>query len=425
MAGGRTLSYADRLNGQPCPGDLGHFSREPEVVRVQSAGGETLDADLLLIAPLLSVNWNPRCVRARRLVAALHGRGYEVGVVTAQVGAGDLHVNRDQVVYAAPAPERSPASGTASDIRSRLRQAAVAVARVVLPFTDSMIGWAIGAYRELRRYPKPPTLRAIYAMGYPHSAFALGAALSRRWGVPLVIDAGDPWPARGPLELWLRRWSFQRADALVVASETMAVSMAGPHHSRERVFVAPNGADELRSERGNGLPLVLHVGSLNRDRIDPGPAFSALAELAAEGRIEFVSHGQAWVPLPAKAAQHHHGTIDAEGAHELTSRASILLILGNQSAIGLPSKTFGLVRSDVWGLFVSELDWELGAELVRETAHGLVVHENSQAAIRKAALAILEREREGERPQPSSGYSWDRSLERMVEAVELVAGGPS
>ncbi|MCP9487655.1 MAG: glycosyltransferase [Gaiellaceae bacterium MAG52_C11] len=382
------------------------------------AGVDKREPGVLVVTPSLAISGlSPRGTRARRLVPALARAGYEVQVVTLDDGRlGELDAAA-KVICSPPGSFWTVPEEKGDKTFRALRAALVAGARVLLPLPDGQVGWALAAYRALRPRPKPPGLAAVYAIGAPFSALALGAALARRWDLPLIADLGDPWPRRGPAEFLLERWTMRRASAMLVPTKRMARAYRRRFRKIAQIVVAPNGADVLRSKRRKGRPLFLHVGVITGLRIDPEPAFRALAKLDREGLLEFVSYGGAWVPLPPEAAHHHRGPIPQPDARRLMAEASALLILGNRSDIGLPSKTFEVARSDVWALFVSELDWELGAEVIEETGSGEVVRMNAEPAIRAAALAILARERSGERPQPTARYSWEETLATAVDVV--------
>lgn len=353
---------------------------------------------ILLTASLSPGAVGPRGARSRRLLPAFDEAGYEVIGVT---------VDADRMFPAAPGPRWR-----------RVRATVVRMARALLPLTDHQIARSLAIYRKLRKLPRPPGLVAIYAIGFPFSALVLGARLSRIWGVPLIADMGDPWPRRGPAEYLLERWTLGRASTLVVPTERMAAVYRRRRRAGYRVVVAPNGADRVRSVRNRTRPLFLHVGTLSHLRIDPGPAFRALASMERDGLIEFASYGSTWTSLPPDVARHHQGPIATERAGHLLAQSSAALILGNRSPIGLPSKTMQVVRSDVWALFVTEHESELGAEMVVDTAHGEVVSENSEAAICEAALSILTREERGERPEPTDGFSWEETLAILIQVVD-------
>lgn len=184
------------------------------------------------------------------------------------------------------------------------------------------------------------------------------------------------------------------------------------------IVVAPNGADPIdRAATPAGEPpLFLQLGTLSSSRIDPGTAYGALAELDREGLIRFRSFGEAWVRLAPDAARHHLGVIGTEAARELMRAAAAVVVIGNRNALQIPSKVYEIARSQAWALCVTELDPDPGAEILRVSGHG-VIRRNDAAAIRSGALEIVERERRGERPQPTAGFGWEAMLDRIVALV--------
>lgn len=380
---------------------------------------------ITLIAPYLEPDGiGPRATRSRRLAAGFREAGRPVHAIVTDGGRGP-----DRAVGAEPlAAARGPLIGRMEEpgigFRRRLRAAAVGRARRALPLPDAHIGWALNLARSrgLARPPSPATI--LYAVAAPFSSLVLGAVLSRRWGVPLIGDLGDPRPLRGPGEARLAAWTMTRLSALVVTNERTAASYREHVSPGLPIVVAPNGADELgRTAGGAGLPpLFLQLGTLSGSRVDPNPAFGALAGLEREGRLRFRSHGEAWVRLDRRVERHHLGVLSGDEARALMSAATALLVVGNRDATQIPSKVYEIARSRAWGLYVSELDGEPGAAILGRSGHG-VVCANSEREIRAGALELLAREARGERPTPSPAFEWRCTVDRVVALVEANGRG--
>lgn len=375
---------------------------------------------ITLVAPYLVPNSiGPRAARSRKIAAGLQAAGHELHAVVIDDGLPPDPTIEGQVLAAAPGPLVGEMGEPGMNARRRLRAAAADQARRAVPLPDAHIRWATALARDpaLERPPSPDTI--VYAVAAPFSSLVLGAILARRWGVPLIGDLGDPWPARGAAEARLARWTMSRLSSLVVTNQRTADAYRDQLHPGASIVVAPNGADELeRSEpEADVPPLFLQLGTLSNLRVDPASAYGALAELDREGLIRFRSHGEAWVRLAPEAASHHLGVIPEDEARTLMRAAAAVLVVGNRNAIQIPSKVYEIARSEAWGLCVSELDREPGAEILRESGHGVICG-NDEGEIRAGALEILARERRGERPQPTSRFSWEETVVRVVALLD-------
>jgi hypothetical protein len=298
--------------------------------------------------------------------------------------------------------------------RLRVRSVLARQVRRVVPVPDAHARWALAASRSPGLAQRPAGIGAVYAIGAPYSSLVLGALLARRWGVPVIGDLGDPWPIRGLAEARLERWTLSRMAALVVTNEPTAELYRGRIAVGAEIVVAPNGADITKGRDREEPPLFLQLGTLTSQRTSPAVAFEALGRLDREGVIRFRSYGESWVRLDREIADLHLGVLGEEEANELMCRASALLMLASLREIQIPSKAYEIARSDLWGLCVSEIDRDPGAELLRRSGHG-VAAPNTVDGVRAAALEIVERLRAGRRPQPTGEHhSWEATVDAVV-----------
>lgn len=364
-------------------------------------------AAVALIAPYYPAeSIGPRSVRSRRLAAGFREAGIEPLTV---IAGGDPAA----ALAAAPGPLVGGMRRPGLDRRGRLRVRAVRGARTVVPVPDGHARWSLRHLRDPRLARRPDGVRAVYAIAPPFSSLVLGAALARRWRVPLIGDLGDPWAARSRAEARLRRWTLERVETLILTNE----ATASLHRSDHRVVVVPNGADELLAEdTGGSPPLLLHLGTLSGARTDHAAAFAALAELDREGLIRFRAYGETWARLAPQAVRCYRGVVGEAKARELMRGAAGLVVVGNRSALQIPSKVYEIARSNIWGLYVSGLADDPGARVLADSGHA-VTTPNDPVAVRAAALEIAARVRAGERPEPTAEYSWEGTVERVVGAT--------
>jgi glycosyltransferase involved in cell wall biosynthesis len=124
---------------------------------------------------------------------------------------------------------------------------------------DAQLLWVPEAIREGKRLLRELPHQAILATAPPFSTFLVGAALSRRTGLPLVLDYRDEWDLQSayfenqrldPLSRWIQRRMQNRvvraATALVATTQSSAQALeqvrtcAGSH---ARVSWIYNGYD--------------------------------------------------------------------------------------------------------------------------------------------------------------------------------------
>ncbi len=281
--------------------------------------------------------------------------------------------------------------------------------------------WVEGAAARLAAEPAERRPDLVYAIGVPVSALAAGEAIARRLELPLAIDLGDPWIAGSEAERELRERVLGAACCLITTTPELSSQLTPMLADGAPSLLAPAGGELLgRRPRAEGEPpLFVHLGTINAGRVDPGPAFAALAGLHRAGRIEFRSHSTGWHPDFERLPHPHLPLLPHDQALDLLAKASAALVLGNDNREQLPSKAFEIACTETWALCVSELEGDGAVEVLGRTGHAVSADANEEAAIVTAAEAILDREARDERPRPEPTYSWER---RIDEIAELVAG---
>jgi glycosyltransferase involved in cell wall biosynthesis len=163
-------------------------------------------------------------------------------------------------------------------------------------FPDRFFAWREGAVRTGGAMLRRERYDVVWATFPPASAAMVGARLSRRGGLPLVLDLRDPWVGPGgyePHAAALRRRHERleceletSAAAVTMISQAMAEDVcARLRLEPERVHVIPNGWDAAdcpaikagASDRAEVRPArLVHVGAvIQRNR--PDLFFDALA----------------------------------------------------------------------------------------------------------------------------------------------------
>ena len=281
---------------------------------------------------------------------------------------------------------------------------------------DGLGTWIADAERAALELGPEQRPELVLAVGLPLASLIAGARISRALGVPFVADLGDPWEAPGAEARAHRMATLGEASALITTTDALAAALSTHLATGTPVLIAPAGGTISRRGPDAGVPLFVQLGTLTRARVDPRPAYRALGALHAEGRIEFRSHGGAWLD-GSESLPHPHGPpLGHDHALELLGRAAAALVLGNTNREQLPSKAFELACTDVWALCVSELEDDPAAAVLRGSGHA-VEAPNDEASIRAAALEILARTERGERPEPDRSHAWGHRLDRIAECL--------
>ena len=204
---------------------------------------------------------------------------------------------------------------------SRLKQALKSAARTVSNFVlqpDSQILWWRNAVREGMQLLKEVPHDAIMVTAPPYSAFLVGATLSRRTGLPLILDYRDEWDIsnaywenkqKEPFSQWIQTRMQHKvvraADALVATTQSSADSLSKivqQAQSNATVSHIYNGYDpadfvepspENQQSNPNNKFRVAYVGTLwNLTSVEPlvqaiEQLSEALPELAAHLELQF------------------------------------------------------------------------------------------------------------------------------------------
>jgi len=345
-------------------------------------------------------------VHTQRWVNGLAGRGHEVHLISAHapLAAGfDARVRQHRLGRAAP----------------------------------SAYLLAAGELRTLLQRIVPDLLNAHYASGY--------GLLARRAGFrPLLLSLWGSdvyeFPRLSPLHRWLLRGNLRAATALASTSACMAREAAATF-AHPRVFVTPFGVDETlfvpgRVDAESGTVVIGTVKTLARTYgvdllID---AFALASEqLEREGgpvlRLEITGGG------PEESVLHHqversglagrvtfHGAVPHARVPALLQRLDVYVALSRAESFGVAAVEAGACAKPV---VVSDVDGFV--EVVRDAVTGLIVPREDPAAAAAALVrlardaALRERLGTAARDHVLQHYTWERSLDRMIEAYHAVA----
>ena len=228
--------------------------------------------------------------------------------------------------------------------------------------------------------------RAIITSGPPHMVHQAGRLVSRRTGLPHVMDMRDPWSLvpgvpvgwASPVWPWLaaryERSAVERAALVVTNTEPLRVAMQALYpNARSRIITAMNGCDEEQIPAAPAARrfTIAYAGSIYIDR-NPRMVFRAAARVVRELELtpdqfgfDFLGYVHSFgdVPLDVIAREEGLGgyvrtraAVPRREALALLARASMLLSLPQDIPLCIPSKLFEYMRFDAWLLVLAKRD---------------------------------------------------------------------
>ncbi|HXK23405.1 MAG TPA: hypothetical protein VMS55_12090 [Myxococcota bacterium] len=369
---------------------------------------------------------------------------------------------RPKAAASAPASSARPAPLVAksSYARSELRFEAGSLASwsrayhsVAMPTKEK--GWALRAASRAQDLFVPGEHRMVVACGPPHMTFEGARRLSRRCGIPLVLDFRDAWsfaerlPAAFASPLWPRLVGYYEARAvrqasLVVMNTELACRAMQAHYpaAAARVLAVPNGCDEgtvARAFEPGGPFRIAYAGSIYLDR-SPGTLFRALARVVRElglapGEIEVAFMGAVaevdGVSLESEAAAAGVGPYfrqlplgTRKQAERFLASAHVLLNLHQDTHMAIPSKVFEYMRHEAALLALATPD--SATYHLLEGTRAAVAAPDDVDAIAAAIRRLFDAHRRGIVPAALAGdprFSRRHQAERLFDALERLDAG--
>ncbi len=196
--------------------------------------------------------------------------------------------------------------------------------RSFLLFPDPQIAWMPFAFQRGLEIIERERPRVIYSPGVPYSSAVLAHLLSRRTGLPYVIDFRDGWTddkyifklVPTPLHRWghreLERRVVSNASGVVVYGDWLGERLAARYPSiADRIIEITNGYDPadragvVPTPKGAGVRRLVYSGSLFvHHRPNLAGLLEALHKLPAAVRdtLEVVFVGQVYAGAEAEVA---------------------------------------------------------------------------------------------------------------------------
>jgi len=269
---------------------------------------------------------------------------------------------------------------------------------------DKTAEWIIsGTWRWLRLRREKYDL--IVSNAFPFSSHILGYVYARATGAPWIVDYGDPWTFgsmsefsrwRQKLNKAIERRALKKACHIVVTTEETKRGFLSNHPflSGDNISVVSQGFDPTiyetaPAEKGKMFRIVYTGIFYDRGR-NPYAFFCALKNLTNLD-IEVIMVGdilthqmQIVNELGLEKKVVFLGKQSFERCIELQKGADVLLLIGNDSRLQLPSKIFDYFGARRPILVLKNCNQGLAARMVKQHKRGLVVDGTNVEHISKA-----------------------------------------
>ncbi len=295
---------------------------------------------------------------------------------------------------------------------------------LALALPDRWVSWfpaAVATGLRIIRRRRPSVIWATFPVP---TAIAIGLALRRMSGLPLIVDLRDamvdPDYPETPSERWAYRWlekhAIHSADAIVLTTPGAAALYRDryPEIQADRFHIIPNGYDEdafVRAERkvaanrhDDGTEIrLLHSGLLSRVDRDPRAFFEALKHLSGAGIIQ--KYGLRIVLRGSGDEVHYQQQIDRLGISEFVQLApsvdyetalsemleadGLLLFQGTTCNHAIPAKIFEYFRARRPILALTDPAGDT-AQLMRDEGVGELADLSDEVDIERGLKSFLE-----------------------------------
>lgn len=217
---------------------------------------------------------------------------------------------------------------------------------------DTSACWAPLAVARARSLHAEEGFDAIYATGWPWTAFLVAERVGRATGVPFVVDYRDLWkPAdvawdkstwlQRRINPWLERRVLRRAAGVIATTKTF-LTLLPQDVLPKRQFAITNGfgegdfaASADAAPAPAGAPIRVVYTGVWRPGYGPDDLYLALKELKRRGapnleRLKVVTAG--FAPGPAQ----QHGVAELVEERGRVTHAEALALMSGASALYLP-----------------------------------------------------------------------------------------
>lgn len=370
--------------------------------------------------------------------------GFHSAVVTHRVWAGPfVGISQGLALRASSGVQVQAASGALHHRPWSLR--AYQVARRVLDalvYPDVRTEWYPFARAKVNELLASGGFDAVISSHEPAVDLFVGLFAKRRYGLPWVVDMGDPlltpyspwWRRR--LDLHVERRIVRQADAVWVTTSKVADLLAHRHGAdiQARFVVIPQGfpvktsAGSDRSARTGAKMTLLFTGTFYRSFRNPEQLALSLRQLVdlpisfivVGDNSAFASLFQGLPDVQFLGKRDHFDCLD------LQRNADVLVNLGNVQDFQVPGKVYEYLGAGAPILHIQTGPADSSAELITLTGAGVVVQ--NQADTIAQALRRLHALWQGGNRAAAGGrrqdliaeHAWPKRVERCLQSLRAV-----
>ncbi len=289
----------------------------------------------------------------------------------------------------------------------------------------------------------------IVSSGPPHLAAEGARRISKRFGIPLVVDFRDPWaqidmlqqdvatPLHFSLATHYERKIMRRASLVVMNTDaaTRAMRMAYPSCN---VVTVRNGFDGTHPTANHGAKFVaLYAGAIYLDR-DPRPLLRALRMAASRTSISpetFVLRfiggtsqfgGSSLQSLAADAQVEQlvqvTGQLKRDELHRQMAEAALLVNLPQGARLCIPSKVYEYLNFPAW-ILAMEPEVSATRDLLSSTSADVVDPDDTEAIAAVLQSRFERYAHKGERPKAigaDGAFSAEKQASLFFNAINSV-----
>ncbi|MDY0747251.1 glycosyltransferase [Paucibacter sp. R3-3] len=333
-------------------------------------------------------------------------------------------------------------------VSRRLVEALAWRLRVRSTVPDEAAGWLKPAVERAVELHRREGFDAIYASGWPWTAFLIAREVSRRTGKPYVLDYRDQWTPSGDMA-WeqatpeqlrdnpaLERLAAKDAAAIVTVTRAL-VDSVGRDCGRDDLHLITNGFEpsDFAGEApppGDGLLRIAYTG-VWRPGYGLHDLYAAVALLGSQGhpelaRLRVLAAG--FAPGPAAEAGVSEwvselGRVPHGEAVTLMKQADLLYLpvpTGYYAIASLPGKLFEYLACGRPILAIVPAASEV-AQVLDDTGGGVRVEPGDVAGLALTLLAWLRGEAQVAPPHGIDRYSRAATAQRLARVLDAAVDG--
>lgn len=313
---------------------------------------------------------------------------------------------------------------------------------------DEAAGWLAPAVERALELHASEGFDAIYASGWPWTAFLIAREVSRRTGKPYVLDYRDQWTPSGDMA-WehasprqlrenpaLERLAARDAAAVVTVTQALVHSV-GRDCGRDDLHLITNGFEpaDFAGEAplpGDGLLRIAYTG-VWRPGYGLQDLYAAIALLKSQGHPELARlrvQAAGFAPGPAAEAGVTEwvgelGPVPHGQAVALMKQADLLYLpvpSGYYATASLPGKLFEYLACARPILAVVPEASEV-ARVLGDTGGGVRIEPGDLAGLAQALLGCLRGQTSVAPPQGIDRYSRAATTRRLAAVLDAAADG--